>query len=66
MEVIKKRKRRKKFKNRCQSLNSDGKQCREIAVGSENYHGDNEIYCNEEGKGWVKVYFCQEHLRSKK
>ena len=47
---------------RCQALNSEGKQCRKRTLIQHQYHGDSEIYGFDEDRvGWVNVYLCIDH-----
>ena len=50
---------KKKKKNRCQSLDGDGKQCNSVK-GTKfcTFHGDSEI---THPSSWVAVWLCEKH-----
>ena len=51
-------------RDRCQALDMNGKRCRCSAVGSYQYHGDNELYgfcSNSKAPSWVQVRLCSTH-----
>jgi hypothetical protein len=51
---------------RCVALDCDGRQCRNAATKSVEYHGNHELYGYHPGQGkgctWVKIKVCREHF----
>lgn len=48
---------------RCAALDDHGRQCRNLAVAVERYHGDQELYgyLSLRRLVWVRVATCQKH-----
>ncbi len=53
---------------RCQALDINGRQCRQTARRTCQYHGASDLYgvFYEPWPGWVKVWLCEEHRRDQK
>ena len=51
--------------NKCQALDSDGKQCKLSGTRTVKYHGDNEKYSgwisDKFPITWVKIKVCKSH-----
>lgn len=51
--------------NKCQALDSDGKQCKLRGSRTVRYHGENEIYsswfADKFPISWVKIKVCKSH-----
>lgn len=54
---------------RCAALDDNGRQCRNLAVTVERYHGADDLYgffAERPGMSWVRVPTCAKHSEARK